>query len=454
MEPVIIRIRPDYITVAPRLRVRVRSLRNRLAGRILRLRYAYGTAARMSSGRRGYGTRLMTTRGWRLSERTVGRLRVEGRDTIYWDRDLPGFGVRVYPSGVKVYVVQSRARGRSRRVTLGRHGVLSAKEARRRAARTIARLKRWEESEPTRRMVTVAEVAERYLREHVAVRCKPGTQALYRAVVRRHIVPRLGETPVADVSREQVASMHYGLRGTPFEANRAVDVLARILALAGDRGLRPREADNPCRSVEKFPERQHKRFLSEEEFRRLGMVLEAASAGAGGASPEAIAAIRLLVLTGCRRSEILGLRWEHVDVEAGELRLPDSKTGARRVPLSPAVAEVLADLPRVPGNPWVIPRRRPGAPLKNLQYPWELLRARAGLEDVRLHDLRHSFASRALALGESLPMIGTLLGHRRVRTTARYAHLAMDRVKASATRVADSIGADILSGSTARESTR
>ena len=157
-----------------------------------------------------------------------------------------------------------------------------------------------------------------------------------------------------------------------------------------------------------------------------------------------MAALRLLALTGCRRSEILALRWEHVDREAGELRLPDSKTGPRLAPLSPAAAEVLSTLRRVPGNPWVIPGRAPGAPLRNLQRPWEVVRARAGLDDVRIHDLRHSFASRALALGESLRMIGELLGHRRVRTTARYAHLARDPVNASSARVADSIGADVL----------
>ena len=116
------------------------------------------------------------------------------------------------------------------------------------------------------------------------------------------------------------------------------------------------------------------------------------------------------------------------------------------MPLSPAAAEVIAELPRIPGNPWVIAGRKTGAPLRNLQYPWEILRARAGLEDVRIHDLRHSFASRALALGESLSMIGELLGHRRVRTTARYAHLALDSVKTSASRVAGSIESDLLAG--------
>ena len=390
--------------------------------------------------------------GERIRQQTVERLTVDDRDTIFWDRDLPGFGVRVYPSGTKVYVVQTRGQGRSRRTTLGRHGTLSSDEARRLAARIIARIKAWDEpgAVAPARAATVAELAGRYLREYVAVHCKPRTQVLYEAVVRRHIVPALGDTAVAAVRREQVATLHYRLRATPYAANRAVGLLARILDMAAEQGLRSPAAGNPARSVEKYRARRHERFLSEEEFRRLGRVLDAAEAGAGKVSPAAIAAIRLLVLTGCRRSEILGLRWEYVDLKAGELRLPDTKTGARLVPLSPAAAGVIASLPRIVGNPWVIPGRNLGAPLKNLQNPWEFLRARAGLEDVRIHDLRHSFASRALALGESLSMIGELLGHRRAGTTARYAHLAREAVKTSASRVAESIGADILPDATSR----
>ena len=385
----------------------------------------------------------------KLSNRTVAGLSVESKDTVFWDPELPGFGVRVYPSGAKVYVVQARERGRSRRVSLGRHGALSAGDARRRAARIIARIKRWDEPRPPaaepRSEPTVADLAAGYLTEHVAVHCKPRTLELYRAVVYRHLLPALGKTPIADLEREQVAALHYRLRETPYAANRSIDVLGQIVGMAEDRGLRP-PGENPCRSIDKYRQHRHERFLSEEEYRRLGKALDEVDGGAGGASPAAVAALRLLALTGCRRSEILALRWAHVDPEAGELRLPDSKTGARLVPLSRAAVGVLESLPRVPGNPWVIPGRKPGAPLRNLQYPWEIVRARAGLEDVRIHDLRHSFASRALALGESLSMIGELLGHRRVRTTARYAHLARDSVNASSARVAGSIGADILAG--------
>ena len=156
------------------------------------------------------------------------------------------------------------------------------------------------------------------------------------------------------------------------------------------------------------------------------------------------AAFRLLMLTGCRCGEILDLRWEDVFLDRNEIRLADSKTGPRTVPLSPAAVKVLADLPRPARNPWVIAGRQPGTRLARIHHYWYRVRAHAGLEDLRIHDLRHSFASRALALGEPLPMIGKLLGHSKIQTTARYAHLARDSIRQSAARVAASIGGDIL----------
>ena len=174
----------------------------------------------------------------------------------------------------------------------------------------------------------------------------------------------------------------------------------------------------------------------------------------GGVSVHAVAAIRLLLLTGCRKSEILSLRWQDVDLAAGELRLADSKTGPRAVPLSPPAVRVLAELPRLPGCIWVIPGQKPGTHLTNLDGPWWIVRKRAGLEEVRIHDCRHSFASRALALGESLPVIAKLLGHSQIQTTARYAHLARDSVKASAARVATSIAGDFLHGGGAAAESR
>ena len=190
-------------------------------------------------------------------------------------------------------------------------------------------------------------------------------------------------------------------------------------------------------------ERGRERFLTDEEFRRLGRVLDEAET-CKGVSVHAVAAMRLLLLTGCRKGEILNLRWSEVDLEVGELRLPDTKTGPRTISLSPEAATVLSRIPRLPGNPYVIPRKVRGKVMRNLNDPWDIVCERAGLKDMRLHDCRHSYASRALTLGESLPMIGRRLGHTQVETTVRYAHLAQDSVRESAGRIADSIAGDLL----------
>ena len=383
-----------------------------------------------------------------ISRRTVEALAV-GKDTVFWDSELSGFGVRVYPSGRKQYVVQTRAGGRAaKRVTVGRHGIVTAEEARRRAALIVARIKAGEEPVPEPPALaladgpTVGELARRWLDEHVAVRCKPKTAEMYALIVDKHLLPAFGKVPALALDHARVTGLHHSLRSTPSMANRTVDVLSRIWNAAEDRGQLP-EASNPCRLVVKNRERKRERFLSEEEFRRLGKTL--AEAGTRrGVSVHAVAAIRLLLLTGCRRNEILTLRWRDVDLEARELKLEDSKTGARVVPLSPEAADVLANIPRVEGNPWVIPGKLKGKRMRNLNDPWELICERAKIENARLHDCRHSFASRALALGEGLPMIGKLLGHTQVETTARYAHLAQHSVRESAVRVSDSIAAEIL----------
>ena len=273
------------------------------------------------------------------------------------------------------------------------------------------------------------------------MRCKPSTADQRRVTIEKHILPDLGAMPFASVGRDHVADLHYELRGTPAMANLMVAILSQMFNKAEAWGLAP-EGGNPCRFVVKYKERKRERFLTDDEFDRLGRVLNEMEAE-GRVSVHAAAALRLLMLTGCRRNEIVTLRWAEIDLDAGELRLRDSKTGARTVPLSPAAVTVLAALPRVPGNPWVIAGRKPGTRLSNINEQWHRVRKRARLENVRLHDLRHSFASRALALGESLPMIGRLLGHTQVETTARYAHLARDSVREAAERIAASIRADL-----------
>ena len=380
-----------------------------------------------------------------ISRRTVERLSVE-KGTLYWDRALPGFGVRVYATGSKVYVVQFRADGRSKRLTLGRHGIITPNQARRRAARIIARVQSGEPPVPVKIKLTVgptvAELAERYLSEHVEVRYKTETVKAMHRVFYKYILPEFGTGPAQALQCEQVAALHERLHRTPRTANLIVDTLSQMFKRAEAWRMVPEET-NPCPGVVRYKRRPRERFLTEAEFTRLGRVMNEMEAR-GEVSSHAAAAIRLLMLTGCRRNEIVTLGWDEVDLERKELRLRDTKTGPRTVPLSPAAVRVLSKRPRVPGNPWVIPGGNDGEYLKFIQDPWCKVRAKANLEDVRLHDLRHSFASRALVLGESLPMIGKLLGHTRVRTTARYAHLGDDSVKAAAARIAASIGEDIL----------
>ena len=382
-----------------------------------------------------------------ISNRMAAALEVD-RDTVFWDRQLQGFGIRAYPGGGKVYVAQARGPKGPKRVTVGRHGVINADEARRRAGLVIARVKAGEDPvpEPMAPMPakgpTVAELAKRYLEQHVAVRCKPKTLKTARSVVERHIVPALGTLPLSAVERSHVLELHQRLSDTPTTANAVVKKLSHMYKLAEGWGL-VAGGVNPCRSVAKYPLHRCERFLTDAEFERLGRALDEAEVK-GGASAGAIAAIRLLMLTGCRKSEILTLRWQDVDLVAGELTLADAKTGPRAVPLAPSAVGLLAGLAREPGSPWVIPGHKPGAHMCDIDSAWRTVRARAKLDDVRLHDLRHSYASRALALGEPLPMIGKLLGHSQIETTARYAHLARDSVHEAAVEIGESIAADIL----------
>ena len=385
----------------------------------------------------------------KITKRMVDGLSAHGNPGVVWDRDLPGFGVRLYLTGRITYVVQSRGPNGSRRVTLGKHGAITADRARKRAAVAIDRIKAGEDplpggSEPKTER-TVGELAQQLLVRYVDVQCKDSTAKRYRQLLRSHIVPALGEMPVAAVEREHIAALHHALREKRGTANNVLWVLSKMFSLAEAWGRRP-AGTNPCRSVRPYKMRRRERFLSRAEYRRIGRALGEAESN-GWAWPPAVAAIRLLMLTGCRREEIATLRWDDVDRTARHLRLRDSKTGARMIPLTPTVLEVLSGISRIDGNPWVFVGLKPGTHVSQLTAHWHRFRRKAGLaglEDVRLHDLRHSYASRALVLGESLSMIGKLLGHKSMDTTARYAHLARDTEKASAAKVAGSIEANIL----------
>lgn len=377
----------------------------------------------------------------RITKRTVDSLSGQERERVVWDDDLKGFGVRVHPTGRKVYIVKARYRGKPVKVTIGPHGTVTAAAARTRAAEILTGARAGQDpagwNDRNDRAPTMRELGKRFLGEYVPSHCKPSTAEEYRRSVELFINPRIGKLRVPDVRRSDIAALHHGLRATPYQANRTLGVLSKIFNLAELWNLRP-DGSNPCRHVKRFREEKRERFLSDEEYRRLGAVLKEIELD-GSETAAAVAAFRLLMLTGCRLSEIQKLRWEHVALDRGELRLPESKTGAKVVHLGDAAIAVLRGIDRGDGNPWVIAGRKPGSHLTDLQHPWRRIRARAGLDDVRIHDLRHSFASGGLLVGEGLPMIGKLLGHTQVQTTARYAHLANDPVKAAADRIASRI---------------
>jgi integrase len=288
---------------------------------------------------------------------------------------------------------------------------------------------------------TLRELAARFLTEHVEAKRKGSTAREYRRLIENVILPALGDRKAADVTRQDVAALHHKKRATPTEANRAVACLSAMMTQAERWGVRP-DGSNPCRHVERYRQRARERFLSGEELARLGEALQAAK-------PLPAATVRLLIFTGARLSEILGLRWEWVDFERGEARLPDSKNGAKTLHLPPPALAVLNELPRLDG--FVLGDGAPGKPRSPsfIEIPWRKIRQAAGLDDVRIHDLRHAFASVAASSGLGLPIIGKMLGHTQQATTQRYAHLASDPVKAAAAAVAERIAA-AMSGSAAK----
>jgi integrase len=386
----------------------------------------------------------------KITIRSVEALGAEGgKEATLRDSLLAGFEIRVRPSGAKVYGIRYRTgRGRDapmRRYTIGKHGSpWTPDEARAEAKRLLGLVAHGKDPAGAKGAAkvapTVSELAARFLAEHAEAKRKGSTAKEYRRLIEHVILPALGKYKVADVTRQEVTKLHHARRATPTEANRALACMSTMFNIAERWGLRP-DGSNPCRHVEKYRQLRRERFLSADELSRLGDVL----AGYGG-SPYYAAAIKLLVFTGARLGEILGLRWEWIDFERGEARLPDSKSGRKTVHLPPPAMEVLAALPRVEGNPHVVVGAKPGAALVNLEKPWHAIRKAAGLDDVRLHDLRHAFASIAAASGMGLPVIGKMLGHSQPQTTQRYAHLQSDPVKAAAAAVAGRIAAAMGSG--------
>ena len=388
----------------------------------------------------------MVASGVRMGERQrigLREVRALGPGETVWDATVPGFGARRQTgAAVSFFLKYRNAEGRQRWHSIGRQGAPWTPEAARAEARRLLGLVAAgadpaAERSARKEAPTVAELAELFLAEHVETKRKPRTAREYRRLIGNVILPALGRNRVADVTRADVARFHHARRATPTEANRALALLSTMFNFSERVGERP-DGSNPCRHVERFPQRRRERFLSEDELARLGDALAAYTG-----SPYHVATIKLLIFTGARLGEVLGLRWEWVDFDRGDARLPDSKTGAKTIQLPAPALEVLAALPRIESEPHVLGRHR-GTTF--IEAPWRRIRTAAGLGDVRLHDLRHAFASVAASAGLALPIIGKMLGHTQAQTTQRYAHLASDPVKAAAAAVAAKIAAAMSGG--------
>ncbi len=373
----------------------------------------------------------------KITKGIVDKIEATDKDAYVWDSQLKGFGVKTTPAGRKVYLVQYRIDGRSgrtRRVTLGTHGTITADQARTEAQALLRQISRNEDplavSDKRKLEKTFGVLIDQFLVEHVDIKLKTRSIAEYRRLIAKLLPNALKGKRISELTRPDISRLQQSLSVTPYQANRLLAVLRKFFNWCEKNGYRA-DHTNPALHVDKFAESRRNRFLSELEIANLGKVL-ASDEITERYPPFVIAAIRLLLLTGARLNEIRSLKWEWVDFEGKCLRLPDSKTGAKAVYLNPPALQVLAELPRLEGNPHVICGDRKGAHLVNLQKPWTAIRNLAGLENVRIHDLRHTFASIAVANGMSLPLIGALLGHSQPQTTARYAHLSEDPLQKAA----------------------
>lgn len=361
----------------------------------------------------------------KLTKRAVETTAPQEKDVILWDSELKGFCCKITPTGKKSYLLFYRTKdGRQRKPMIGAHGAITCEQARDTAQQWLAAVAQGEDPSGERKAMrlnpTMKELACRYMTDY-AIRKKASSSKEDQRLWDQHILPSLGALKVSSLTRGDVSKLHHSLQHLSTTANRALSLLSKALNLAELWGYRP-DHTNPCRHVEKYKENKNERFLNKEEINRLMNVLDNEEKE-GKEMPSVITAIRLLILSGCRLNEILSLRWEEVDLNNQCFNLSDSKTGKKTVYLSPAVIQILSTIIREEGNSYVICGKKKESHLINLQKPWRRIRNKANLDGVRIHDLRHSFASAAVESGVSLPILGALLGHRQTSTTQRYAHL-------------------------------
>ena len=379
----------------------------------------------------------------KLTKQIIGSAKVQEREIIIWDSEVPGLGLRVTPGGAKSFVLKTRiGGGRSapiKKPTLGKVGDLTLDQAK-------AKARAWKALaadgvDPTRHKDevgrTVADLCAEYLEVHAPRKRSSGDD---KAKIEQHILPRLGRRLIRDVSFSDIERLHRLMKKTPYAANRTVALLSKMFSLAIKWEWTDR---NPATGIERYPEERRDRFLSPEEIGRLSAALSrlVEMAARPGEARKVADALRLLMLTGARRSEVLSATWAMFDLEAGVWTKPSSHTKQKkehRVPLSPPAIQLLREIKdRGVDSEFVFPSRpRSKHPhLTELKTAWAKVCKLADLEGVRIHDLRHTFASILVSGGATLPLIGALLGHTQAQTTQRYAHLADDPLREATTRV-------------------
>ena len=399
-----------------------------------------------------------------LTKSRIDRANPLEKDYFLWDGDVTGFGLKISKGGRKSYVVKYRVgtgrKAPSRRMTIGQHGSpWTVKQAREEAKRILGKVANGEnpaeDRQNEKKQLTVSELCDDYIANGVRAK-KPSTIATDKGRIERHIKPLIGKMRINDVTRKHVKRLmndiadgktatdiktgHRGraiVKGGKGTASRTIGLLGGIFSYAVDQDLLD---INPVRGVKRFSDKSGERFLSQAELVTLGNVLVNA-----GDNPMAIAIVKLLVFTGARKGEIESLTWKMVDFEGGCLRLPDSKTGEKTIHLNAGALQVLNEYKPMKVSNFVFPAVKSDGYYLGTPKVWKILRQRADLTDVRLHDLRHSFASIAVSAGASLPMIGALLGHKSTSTTQKYAHLQDDPLKATNQRVGDVLELALLS---------
>lgn len=359
----------------------------------------------------------------RLTKKIVENVAPGPTTSIVWDTAVAGFGLKVSPKGKRIYFMKYRTKlGRQRKPNIGVHGAITCEQARTISQSWAFLIAAGRDPMSERDAVLSSPTIEEFCRRVVEDDCRPRLKRRSveecQRLIDNVIVPKIGNLRVAEMTRAIVARLHQQLSATKPQANRTLSFLSKMFNLAERWGLRP-DGTNPCRHIPHYPEKAKERFLTDAEIARL---FDTLAIPEFASSPFATF-IKLALMTGRRKSELLNLRWSDLDLDIGIMKLRDSKVGPRTFVLNDVAIETLRSIPRLEGQIYVIAGRKTDAPAVGVQKWWERVRSRAELSDVTIHTFRHAHASLGASLGQSLHQIGELLGHASAATTKKYAHL-------------------------------